>query len=72
MKANNGCPFCGCNSIEILSSTSEPNLCSSKKGFQVGCTNCGARGPSGMKDDVNAIIVWDNGDGSYNRPQIDS
>ena len=37
------------------------------KGKQVECLNCGARGPCGMKNDDEAIKVWENGDVGYKR-----
>ena len=57
------CPFCGCKSNEILKD--DPI-----KGFQIGCVNCGARGPAGFKSEKDACLAYDNGDTGFNRVHI--
>ena len=56
MRSKNGCPFCLENVIYIVEA--EPPK--TKKGFQVLCDNCGARGPI-YKTKDEAIEGWELG-----------
>lgn len=69
-KTKNSCPFCGFNSTQMLTPTSKPNTSTHAKGFQIECFNCGARGPAGMARPIDAVRVWDKGDGFYSRPCV--
>lgn len=57
------CLFCGCctgKSIKV------------ERGFQVECTNCGARGPSGFSSKSASIIAWNVGDeGTFYRSRVE-
>lgn len=58
MEAEKECPFCGCNSIQVLTPKSKPQTSAHGRGYQVECINCGSRGPCGMIDEKAAIYVW--------------
>lgn len=58
MKTKRDCPFCGENSVNILSPKTVPQS-THGKGYQVECFECGARGPLGYVDKKNAILGWE-------------
>lgn len=62
MRQKRGCPFCNCNSTQVLEPTSAPNTSSHAKGCQIECINCGARGPSGMLNSSAACSAWSEGE----------
>ena len=61
------CPFCGHHSTQVLGPHTEPNTSTHGKGYQIECTNCGARGPCGMAMPLEAGKAWDLGDDGHYR-----
>jgi hypothetical protein len=59
MKSNKSCPWCKCNDVRVLSEKTTPEIKGLLPGYQVECTNCAARGPSGYVDAANALAAWE-------------
>lgn len=65
-EAKEPCPFCGC---EMQKNVLGPEESTNKKGFQIECFNCGARGPCGMATPKDAALAWDYGDFGFTRTE---